>query len=472
MSASRPIALAALVLVPACASNPAWNLAEKRHFAATLHAIGKEFAAEPAALAENDAVDLPEGAGLDLVDERLHVYAPGDAGHETEHPLFGPDQKRQLPSLLVRGEAGVALAVAGTELTGFDSVQDFAIGPQTGLVLLATRRGVQTLATPNGNWSGNLWRADLLPQFSTDGSHFVFVQEGMLNDRSMIAPSATPEKAVPLDFGCRVHWPVWPGRDGSRVRAIVENEGRIEVRDAGKVVAFAESYAHAVFDAPRDQLRVHLTTGKKTIVLIGDRQTPALDDYRLPVVSADGQHYAVIGRDGGEDVLVVDGNTVLRHARLVAAALSADGSTWAAAAQEGEQGFVVRATGKSGPMPPVTELRLAPDGSSLAALAGGSWTVDGEPLVGYDEVRDLQPLPAKAGAVFAGRDAAGWWLVAPGQRDGPWERLERIRLLDDGKHLLGLAQRGRQAHRRVLTLTTPHPHPAGTAPGEDAEWEE
>jgi len=42
--------------------------------------------------------------------------------------------------------------------------------------------------------------------------------------------------------------------------------------------------------------------------------------------------------------------------------------------------------------------------------------------------------------------------VTPGGRDGPWDRVARLRILDDGRHAMALAQRGHKVHRRVLPL--------------------
>lgn len=456
-----PGVLLGLFLGAGCGTGTAWSDDERQQFVAMQAAVDAQFAAGEAALITNGEVVLPEGCDLRDVDLHLNVWPP--VPEEPDALGWGAGRKCGVPGRMARAAVGTTLSLAGHTLAGFDSISDLAVTKERGIVMLATRRGIQTITTRDGVWMGELWRPDLVPSLSIDGSCFVYVAEGFWNDRSMIAVAADPAQTRPLNFGANIHWPIWPGRDGTRIRAIVENEGRIEIRDAGKVIAVADSYANAFFDLARDQLQVHLVTDGKTRWLIDDRLTPALDSYRWIEQSTDGRHHLVVGRDGELDHLVFDGNSVLQHADIVAIALAADGGTWACAVREGDAYHVVRPGGRSAALPKVQELRLAPDGSSLAVLtkaAGGSqWQIDEQPLSGFDAVRDLQLLPAKAGFVFTGRDAAGWWLVvraaAQGgseRKDGPWEQVGRSMLSADGQHAIALFGRGGTAHRRVLPL--------------------
>lgn len=449
-------ALLVTSLASSCIGYGAWTPEEREQFAAVQEHVARQLQDGTTTLLTPGTVTLPEGRDLAAVDEFLHVYqeVPGT----TRQQVFAanPRGTNQLPYRLTHTDATTTLQVSGAAPLTFDSVQALTIQPGTGLVLAATRRGLQTLASSHGMWQGELWRPDLAPQLSTDGTQFVFVYQGPMNDCSMIAPTKAFPDGKPLEYGCTIHWPAWPGRDGSHVRAIVEEKEIIQVRDGARVVSIVEKYVSPRFDVERDQLRVQVTTGGKVRMLIGDDLSPPIDAARGLVQSTDGRHYALISRDGDQEQCIVDGNVVLRHAKVLTVALAADGSTWACAVQEGTDGFVVTPRGRSGPFADVTGLVLAPDGSSLAVAtrrgAGVAWQIDGKELGAFDDVRFLQLLPKQGGAVGAGHDAAGWWLVAGEQRDGPWERIDSCRVLDDGKHVIALAQRGREAHRRVLTL--------------------
>lgn len=454
---SRRAAPAVLLAAAACAVGPAWTDDERRELGALEQAVLTTLAqgdAEPTASA---MVTLPEGKDLGDVDVFLHVY-PSLAGEaEGYRWSWSVGPTHPLPGMLFVGDGGTLLAIGGRRLGGFDHVHDLAVDPARGAVLLATRRGEQTVVTAQSTWSGSLWHRSFRPELSTDGSHFVHVADGWFRDRAMLAPTDAPERGVPISLPGVVQWPVWPGRDGSRVRSIVVVDGRVEVRDGDRVVATADSFANAFFDHRRDQLRVHLTTAGKTRILFGDRLSPPLDSYRWIDESRDGGHWLAAGRDGDRECVVYDDALVLRTTKLAWMDLSEDGSTWACAVQEGEQCFVVRPGQRSGPFPPILQLILAPDGSALAMCMGQgrtrSWTLDGQPLGAmYEGIDDVTVLPAKGGVVFRGRDAAGAWIVTPLGRDGPWDRVERCQVSQDGRRVVALAQRGREAHRRVLPL--------------------
>ena len=463
MTTSRPLLPFVLASAAACTSGPAWTEAEHAQLAALQQAVQAELAAGPALWTTPAQITLPDGKGLDDVDEVLHVMpsSPRD-GRGGYRIAWGIGSRRLLPATLYCGEHETMLAVAGRAMAGFDAVHDFTVAPGRGAVLVATRRGEQTVASAAGVWTGSLWHRSFRPELSTDGSHFAYVEDNWFKDRVILAPTNAPERGTPLVLPGVVQWPVWPGRDGSRVRAIVVAGGRVAVHDGGQVVATADTYAHPFYDAEYDELIVHLTTGGRATMLIGNQQTPPLDSYRWLERSRDGKHYAAAGREGDRDCVVVDGRIVLQHPKLVWMELAADGSTWACAVQEGEQCFVVRPSGRSGPMPRITELILAPDGSSLAVNTRvdrkSAWTVDGVALgAGYHGVRDVIVLPAGRGAVFCARNDAGSWLVTPDATDGPWEEIRRCQLLADGKHVICLARRGREAHRRVLPLSSHQP---------------
>lgn len=448
--------LLSLLVAPACVTSTAWNDDEQQQFVAMQLAVNAQLAAGDAALLQDGAVDLPEGRDLDDVDAFLNLLPPVPAEPDAAAVTKVAGSKCRLPGRVVYTASGATVGFAGHTLAPFDRLDDVSLQPERGIVLLGKRHGVQTITTASSVWSGELWREDLAPSLSTDGSCFVYVEPGFWASRSMIAATTDPMHGRPLLLGGRIHWPVWPGRDGKRVRAIVENEGRIEIHDGPNVIAIAEDYAHPYFDAERDLLHVHLISGGKTRMLIDDRLTPPLDSYRWLEQSDDGKHYLAVGREGELDHLIVDGNSALQHARIVAIAIAADGSTWACAVQEGDACFVVRPDGRTGPFASISQLVLAPDGSALAmrtaAGAAGSWSIDGAPLSGYDAVRDLRLLPNGGGAVFVGRDAQGWWVVAKDHKDGPWDEVGRCWLHPDGKHALALTRRGQQAHRRVLPL--------------------
>ncbi len=447
-----PLLFALLAAAAACTSTPAWNQDESRRFVAMQAAVDERLRAGEAALATDASVALPDGADLDHVDEHLDPV-PQPEGEGATVATAGSAARCRLPGWIVRSPAGTKVAFAGHVLDGFDRLDDVAVQPERGIVLLGTRRGTQTITTGAGVWSGQLWRTDLAPKLSTDGSCFVYVEEGIWADRSMLAPTADPTQGRPIPLDGRIHWPIWPGRDGRRIRAIVEVDGRIEIRDNGQVVASAESYAHPFYDEDLDQVRVHLITGGKTRVLVGDQLLPPLDSYRLVLVSADGRTCAAVGREGDTDWLVVGGARKFSSAHIVAAALSADGSTWACAFQVDGLCRVVSPEGIGEAMPLVQDLVFAADGSALAVRTQRDgrpvWTVQGEELGGYDDVQHLQLLPARGGAVFAGRDGAGWWVVAGARRDGPWDEVGSCRLLEDGA-VVAIARRGQQAHRRVI----------------------
>ncbi len=458
---TSPLMLLPLLAATACVTSTAWNDVEQQQFVAMQLAVNAQLAAGDAALLQEAAIELPAGHDLDDVDEFLNVLPPLPSTPGALATGAGPTSKCRLPGRVIYTESGTTVSFAGHTLAPFDRLDDVALQPERGIVLLGKRHGVQTITTASTVWSGELWREDLAPSLSTDGSCFVYVEPGFWASRSMIAATSDPMHGRPLLLGGRIHWPVWPGRDGKRVRAIVENEGRIEIHDGPNVIAIAEDYAHPFFDAERDQLRLHLISGGKTRMLIDDRLTPPLDSYRWLEQSTDGKRYAAVGRDGDVDHLVVDGNSVLQHARIVALALASDGSTWACAVQEGEQCFVVRPDGRTGPFGAISQLVLAPDGGSLAIRATtagtGQWLIDGAPLSGYEAVRDLRMLPNGGGPVFVGRDAQGWWVVALGRgdaggKDGPWDEVGRCWLDVGGEHVLALTRRGQQAHRRVLSL--------------------
>ena len=444
------------LLAAACSVGPAWTADERQQLAAMQNAVRALMALPPSTLTTNAVATLPVGKDLDDVDVFLNVFPSLSlATGPGVKRAWGADHDVVLPTLTIFGATDARVATAGLEMRGFDVLHAFNVVPERGVVLLVTRRGEQTVALGEQVWSGSLWHRSYCPELSTDGSHFTFVQDNWLRDRAMLAPTEAPERAVDLNLPGVVQWPVWPGRDGSHVRAIVAVDGHIEVRDGDRIVATAESFAHPWFNAVTDRLQVHLRSGGKEQLLLGDRLLPPLDSYRWLRESADGKHHAAVGREGQLDHFVVDDQVVLRHPKILWIELSANG-TWACAVQEDEQFFVVRANGRSEPLPYITELVLAPDGSSLAVctrvLRTSSWAMDGVPLLGYDTVADLQLLPQKKGAVFAGHDASGWWLVTPNGRDGPFERMLHCRVLPDGKHAVCLAQRGREVHRRALKL--------------------
>lgn len=444
-----------LLLVAACTSGPVWTPAEREGLAALQQAVHAALRLEVATPATMQLADGQDVGDLDLL---LQPF-PSPVASEGEflsswtvgsHPL--------LRCMLYRRNDSTELTCAGHTLTGFDAVHAFAVDATRGAVLLATRRGEQTVTTAQSHWSGSLWRRRFRPELSTDGSCFTFVASDWFSDRAMLAPTASPERAAPIELPGVVQWPVWPGRDGSRLRSIVVVDGRVEVRDGDRVVATADTFANATFDARSDRLRVHLSTAGKTRLLFGDRLSPPLDSFHWIEESADGAHWLAAGRIGEETCVVYDDRIVQRTARLAWMALSDDGSTWACAVQEGEQHFVVRPEGRSGPFPEVTQLVLAPDGSALAVCTRqgrqSSWTLDGRPLgAQYTHIEDVVLLPQRGGAVYTASDGKARWLVTPAGADGPWDAIARWRHVDVARHhVIALVQKGREVQRRVLPL--------------------
>ncbi|MFY9345954.1 MAG: hypothetical protein WAT39_25915 [Planctomycetota bacterium] len=442
--------------VPACTVGPAWTADEQQQIAALQGAVQSLLAQPETGLTTNASVPLSPGQDVDDFDLYLNAFpelpaadgvvAVRDAGHA-----------RRLWTRTAASAGTAELTVAGRTLRGFDAVPGFTLHARAGLVLLGSRRGEQTVVTKAGTWQGSLWHDAFQPRLSTDGSHFVHVRDGWFGDDAVLAPTNDPTNGATLHYPGVVQWPLWPGADGSRVRAIVAADGRIEVHDGPRVVATADSFHHPFFDAARDELHVHLVTGGKERLLLGDRLAPPLDSYRWLEQSDDGRHWAAVGRDGDRDVLVVDGQELLRRSKLVWLALAADGNTWACASQDGERCTVHRPGGmRSGPLPKVVQLVLAGDGQQLAVCTREGhrdrWTLDDAPLgAAYDAVSDVQPLPGRDGVVFHGRDAVGWWVVTPAGRDGPWQRIAHATLVV-ADHYVFLAQRGEQVHRRAVPL--------------------
>jgi hypothetical protein len=463
MTRTRSPDLWAVRLLPlaaaACAVGPAWTDEERAQLAALQQAVLATCANAEAALATDAMVTVPEGKDLDDVDALLNLYPsitlPEQGGYKEAWSVGWGTQATGM--LFRRNEGSSCLAIVGHTLEGFDWLHAIATDPVRGAVMLATRRGEQTVATAQGVWTGSLWHRSYCPELSVDGSHFTYVESNWLKNRVMLAPTDAPERGVAIELPGVVQWPVWPGRDGTQLRSIVIVDGRVEVRDGERVVATADAYEHAFFDEFRDELSVHLITGGKTRILSGEHLSPPLDSYRWVDGSRDGKHRLLAGHEGDLECIVFDDTIVLRCAKLAWMDLADDGSTWACAVQEGEQCFVVRPDGRSGPFPPITQLVLAPDGSSLAVCTRvdrkWSWTLDGQPLgAAHDHLGEVFVLPGRGGAVFTARDAQGWWIVTPGGRDGPWDHTARPRLVDGGRRVMVLAKRGREVHRRVLPL--------------------
>jgi hypothetical protein len=448
------------VLLAACSVGPAWTPAEATELAALQQTVLEKLPTAAAELTTDGARELPEGKSLGNVDLLLHAFPTLDRADAPDGVFegwsLGPSQPPT--AMLFRSSREGTLALAGHALGGFDALQALALDPQRGVVLLATRRGEQTVATAHSTWCGSLWHRSFRPELSTDGSCFTYVESNLFHNRGMLARTDDPTHGTRLDLPGVVDWPVWPGRDGTRLRYLTRVGGRFEVHDGDRVVATADSYHWCEYDEDRDRLRACLLSDGKARLLFGDRLSPPLDSYRWIDESRDGRHYIAAGSDGDSECVVFDDHVVLRCSKLAWMTMAGDGSTWACAVQEGEACFVVRPDGRSGPFPRIVQMVLAPDGSALAVQTRvdrtWSWTLDGQPLgAAYRQVGDtVILLRGRGGAVFSARDDAGTWLVTPAGRDGPWDEVGLFHPLPDGRHVVCLARRGREAHRRVLTL--------------------
>ena len=460
---SRIIWSLASLAAAGCTTGPAWTALERQELAALQAAALAQLAKPAEALTTPATARLPEDAGVDQLDAHLQPLTDlfvGDADKPDDYG-WSIGANPALEAMVVRRASEVALTTAGYRIAGFDAVQAFAAEPERGAVLLATRRGEQTVATAQRVWSGQLWHHGYRPELSTDGSHFVYVKDGLLSNTAVLARTNAPEHGIELKLPGVIRWPVWPGRDGKRLRYLTEVGGHVEVRDGDRVVATADSAHHAHYDAGHDLLTVHLETAGKTRMLIGDRLTPPLDSYRWQELSRDGAHYAAVGREGDLDHLIVDGEDVAQHPRMVFLDLAEAGTTWACVVQEGFAYYVLQPNTRLGPFEIVTQVALAPDGSQLAICTrdgpSNHWTVEGRSIgAGFLDVSEVILLEQRAGIVFYGRDAAGWWIVSPNGRDGPWDRIgSRHWKSQDGRNLIVLTQRGREAHRRVVPLQRP-----------------
>jgi hypothetical protein len=401
--------------------------------------------------------ELPEEK-QPTVDLHLDLFPPLGSLDVPEDLHEGwPLGSAPLGAMLFCSDRAATLAVASRTLAGFDAVHAFATHPQRGAVIVATRRGEQTVATAQSTWCGSLWRRAFRPELSVDGGCFTYVEGNLFVDRVVLARTDDPTHGVRLDLPGVVQWPVWPGHDGTRLHYVTRVGDRLEVHDGDRVVATAEKVTYARYDSTNDRLVALLESGGKVRYLFGDRMSPPLDGYRWTDESSDARHYLAAGRDGEEECIVCDGAVVLRCRKLAWMDLTEDGSTWACATDEGEQSFLVRPDGRTGPLPRITHLRLAPDGSSLAMETGegrtSSWTLDGTPIgAEFRIVREVTPRSGKRGAVFVGGDGKAFWLVTPGGRDGPWDWVRECHVRPDGKSVVLLGDRGREVHRHVVPL--------------------
>lgn len=456
-SHARP-ALVPCLLAAACQVGPAWTPDERRALDDLQRAVCEQLRTPAAALETDGVRTLPASRPQRHVDTRLNAF-PALGRHDAPGELqegwsmgSGP-----LEAMLFRDDRDTTLAVADRTLAGFDALHAFATHPDRGAVIVATRRGEQTVATKDHVWCGELWHPSYRPELSVDGSCFTYVASHWWRNRAMLARTDDPTHATRLELPGVVHWPVWPGRDGSHLWYVTTVGGRVEVHDGDRIVATADRCAHVSYDEHRDHLTAHLEIDGKTRLLRGDRLTPPLDSYRWIDGSSDDQHMLAAGRDGDEEAIVFDDRIVLRCRRLAWMDLCDDGSTWAIAYHEGDQSWIVRPDGKTGPFAPIEHLALAADGQSLAVETRvgrtWTWTLDGTPLgAGYRSVRDVRPLRARGGAVFVGSDDGGTWLVTPSGRDGPWDAIERCHVATDERHVMLLARRGDEWHRHLVPL--------------------
>lgn len=454
----------ALVLA-GCHTGPAWTRAELEQLAAMQSAVLRQ---RSEAALDTPAVlgVLPDGVDIDGVMDRHLSIASGHGNGLELVGIDGPTLSRMhchsyegvrlddFRGLLGENQDQVVLALAGRLLCFADL--DALGADAAGLVMLATRRGEQTVVAGGKIWSGQLWHREFAPRLSGDGKMFVYVGRSISGDQWFVAPTADPEHGTPIHFPGFVRWPVWLDRDGSRVFARVRVDGRWQVRENDRVLASAEAEPVAWYDSVRNLMVARLQDAGRERYLLGERLTPPLQHGHDLLLSRDGSHYAVLGSEGDTMHLLVDGTDVLQHRKIAQCRLAADGNAWAAVVEEPEGSFVVAANRRLGPFESVDALQLAPDGRQAVIRIGrGSasrWLCDDQPLgADYQELRHVELLPGGRGAVFEGKDQAGWWLVTPSGRDGPWDRIG-LRWHGSGDRIVFLAQRGRTAHRRVVVL--------------------